>query len=107
MEKSWELFKEFDDGSIYVKGEKAIKFTYGYSTGAELGAHNFLNSFALAEVGSVDCDGEFQADVYLHDNAPNREMVGRPKEYEGWNPAGGTVDWGDYDRWVEQVLEAY
>ena len=44
MEKSWELFKEFDDGSICVKGKKAIKFTYGYSTGAELGAHNFLNS---------------------------------------------------------------
>jgi len=107
------LIKEWDDGELYTKDgtNKAVKFVMGFSTGSASGLHNSLNTFAIAEVGTIDEDGEFEADVWQESDFGkgiySKRMIGLPKVARGWNPEppDEEVDWDEYAAWVEAVCE--
>lgn len=89
-------------------GDKAVMVQYNFSTGSQAGCHNFLDSFALAQAGRLGESFEFEEIVYSEEDVPNRQMVGKPKEYECWDYAADEIDWDAYVTWInaycEQVL---
>lgn len=87
----------------YKVGDKAVFVDYGLSTGAETGVHGWLDCFAEAQLGTLDEDLEFVADMYTKEDAPNRQCINKPKDIEGWNPKEDDelVDWEAYARWID------
>lgn len=92
----------------YGPGSLAVGVEWGFSTGNETWQHTFLNTFAIAELGVLDENGKFESVVYTKEDAPNRQVIGMPKNYEGWNPdedLNDDINWGKLDNWIKQYCE--
>lgn len=90
----------------YGPGSSAVRVIWGYSNGSDTGLHNLIDSFALAELGILDEDGEFQGVVWEDSDYGKRiftkSILGCPKEYEGWTPDDDDeVDWDDFYKWLD------
>lgn len=108
--------KNYDDCEVralegYGPGSPAVKVIWGYSTGSDTGLHNLIDSFALAELGILDDNGDFESIVWKESDYGKRifakSLIGCPKEYEGWTPDEDTIDdnseidWNDFDKWMD------
>ena len=104
---------QWDDAELYVMEgtNKAVKIIMGYSTGSDIGMHCFLDSFVMAQLGTVDDNGMFVEDLWTEEdfgkNIFTKSLIGTPKEARGWNPPDddGDVNWGIYSEWVDDVCE--
>lgn len=90
------MVKQWDDAELYVLDgtNKAVKIILGFATGSDVGIHNRLNTFAVAELGTLNEDGEFEAVC--------------PEVERGWNPSDADaeeVDWNEYGEWVTEVCK--
>lgn len=59
------LYKDMGDAEVYIlEGtDKAVKVEWNFATGSDVGVHNRYNSYAVAELGAIDEDGEFADEV--------------------------------------------
>ncbi len=105
---------EWEGVSIYVmKGtHRAVRVAYGYATtGEELGLHNHLDTYAIAELGAVDDEHNFVPAVWqecdIGHGILSKQLIGTPKACEGWNPDPDDedIDWDAYGDWVDAVVE--
>lgn len=119
--------EDFGDGAIYARrgygpGAPAVRVEYNFRTGAQLGAHCALGTWAMAELGSLDEDGDFESDCWTEDDLKarrifTRQVLGWPKESEGWDPPeledgeepGSTAYedrmWAAYQAWIDDYCE--
>ena len=107
------LDREWEGGCVYVMTGtyRAVQVTCGWATGSETGEHNNLNTYAIAELGTVDDAHNFEPDVWQeHDighGILSKQLIGTPKACEGWDPDPDDedIDWDAYGEWTEEVVE--
>ena len=112
--KNITMIKQWDDAELYALDgtNKAVKITWGFATGSDVGTHNSLNTFAIAELGTIDEDGEFEYAVWSENDFGkgiySKQMIGHSKVERGWNPSDADaeeVDWDEYGQWAEEVCK--
>jgi len=71
----------------YSVGSPAVRVEWGFSEGSENGPHSFCDSFAVAELGTLNEDGEFERIAWTEkdygERIFSRSVIGRPKDCEG------------------------
>jgi len=75
----------------YSLGGPAVKVIWGFGGGTE----NELGTFAIAYLGSLDEDGDFdicEGDIQGYD-------------YDGWDPSSEDVDWDEYGKWISEFCQ--
>jgi len=78
-----------------------IRFCYWCNTGL----HNFANSFAIAVLGCINEDGDFDSEVWSESEVRSKRAVGLPKTYDTWDDEGESeeLDWGGYQIWIDSL----
>lgn len=94
----------------YVPGSPAVMVVWGFSTDSETGPHCWTNSFAMAELGRLNEDGDFERIAYTEDNLGakgqeprvySKQVLGMPIECEGWDPnPDKEEDWEVFSIWI-------
>lgn len=105
------MMNQDDDSELYILDgtNKAVRIIMGYSTGSHTGLHCALDTFAMAELGTVDEERAFVSDKWTEADfgkgIMSRRMIGVPKVARGWDPQdeNGDVNWSAYGVWVEDV----
>lgn len=107
------MVKEWDDGQLYkLNGtNKGVRIIWGYATNGT-GMHLWNDAWAIAELGTVDDDGEFEEDLFtdgdMYKEIFSRQMIGRPRNYLTYSLCdadGEEVNWDIFNDWAMTSME--